>query len=157
MSCKYCDDTGLIKDMPCPDVDCVVGKAFRTQLTKYQEKTSETIVVSAGEPSNEPAALSEIDRDKMLDAVHEIRELTIDAKEKKTGFDLLCYRYKDNGLILGIYGPKENQDKIIERLEEVIKKYKKRGILNFSGNIKPKKVLPLPTDKGFNFRKLLGK
>lgn len=155
MSCKYCDDTGLIKDMPCPDPDCVVGKAFRTQIVKYKEQEPAEAIVVSGE--DDKPVLSETDQDRMLDAVHEIRELTIEAKQKKSGFDLLRYRYKDNGLILGIYGPKENQDKIIERLEEVIKKYRKKGIFSLSENSKPKKALPLPTDKGFNFRKLLGK
>jgi hypothetical protein len=154
MSCKYCDDTGLIKDMPCPDPDCVVGKAFKTQIVKYTEQPTEAIVVA---DEDDKPVLSEADQNRMLDAVHEIRELTLTAKEKKSAFDLLRYRFKDNGLVLCIYGPKENQDKIVERLEQVIAKYKKKGVLTLSETPKSKKALPLPTDKGFNFRKLLGK
>lgn len=65
------------------------------------------------------------DDGKIMSAIKTIKEVI---KTSKT-YDLLKYRYKDNGLILFVYGPKnENEDRVIERLETVIKKYKeKRG------------------------------
>jgi|SRR3984957_11515223 len=158
MSCKYCDDTGVIKDMPCPDADCIVGKAFKTQLVKYTEHDSDpanTIVLSSDE--DDKSVLSEGNQDKMMNAVREIRELVVDAKENKSAFDLLRYRFKDNGLVLFVYGPKENQDKVIDRLEQVVNKYKKKKSLSLSRGEEHKTSLPLPTDKGFSFRKLLNK
>jgi hypothetical protein len=64
---------------------------------------------------------------KVISAIKHIKEIIT---KSKGAYDLLKYRYKDNGVVLFIYGPEENSDKIIERLEQVIKKYKeKRGSL----------------------------
>jgi hypothetical protein len=56
---------------------------------------------------------------------------------KSKSYDLLKYRFHENGLVLFIYGPSNNQDedKVIERLEDVIRKYKAKR-----GNRKPQAV-----------------
>jgi hypothetical protein len=57
---------------------------------------------------------------KVISAIKHIKEIITTSKT----YDLLRYRYKNNGMVLFIYGPSENDDKIIARLEEVLKKYK---------------------------------
>jgi hypothetical protein len=115
MACKYCDDTGKVNGTHCP---CDAGNQFRKGIV-VASKSEDAIV------------LTKDDQDKIDDISAYIEQKTIDYKTKKPKgiFDLLRYRFKDNGMMLFIYGPETNQDKVIARLKQVIAKYesKKRG------------------------------
>jgi hypothetical protein len=69
---------------------------------------------------------------KIANAISHIKNVIATSKS----YDLLKYKFRDNGLVLFIYGPKcQDEDRVIARLEEVIRKYKVKR-----GNRKPEKV-----------------